>query len=244
MRTWRYWLGLVVIFLVSYQLSAGVWKPDPAFWTTSFPVVLAGLFVTLFLFFYWLQLRGRRDCIDGSALMNQGKLEEALVLLTRSVEKSPRIAAFEYTRANCLLQLLRLDEADRAFQNAQRLPQPKAIREYYAASGQLVLALQGKPALAAGAPTSADRVLTRAVEFVRKGEWQAALDQLGHPSQQMLWGTTRVLKEALSAWSHERLSGEKRGVDLSLLRQPGVADVRTFWPELADQLTRLQDSAP
>ncbi|MDP2275632.1 MAG: tetratricopeptide repeat protein [Archangium sp.] len=241
MRTWRFWLILVVAFLVSYQLFSGGWHPDPAFWTTSFPVVLAGIFVTLFLFFYWLHSRGGSDCIDGSALMSQGKLEEALVLLTRSVEKSPRVAAFEYTRANCLLQLLRLDEADRAFQNAQQLPQPKSVREYYAATGQLVLALQGKPALAAGAPASADRVLTRAVELVRKGEWQAALEQLANPSQHMLWGTTRVLKEVLSAWCHERVSGEKRSVDLTLLRQPGVADVRTFWPELADQLPPLQD---
>jgi len=243
-RTWRYWLFLVVIFFVSYGLFAGGPKPDPAFWTTSFPALLAGVFFVTFFFLLWLQLRGRRDCIDGCALMSQGRLEPALVLLTRAVSKSPRNAGFEYSRANCLLQLLRLDEAERAFQKAQQLSQPAAFREYYAPSAQLAIALQGKQPLATGAPDSAERALTRAIEFVRKGDWQAALGQLANPSQQMLWGTTRVLKEALSAWCHEQLGGEKRVVDLTLLRQPGVADVRTFWPELADQLARWRDPTP
>ena len=177
-------------------------------------------------------------------MMSQGRLEEALALLTRAVAKSPRMAAYEYTRANCLLQLLRLEEAELAYLRAQKLSQPQAVREYHAASVQLVVALRGKQALAAGAPEAAERVLTRAIEFVRKGDWQAALGQLANPSQQMLLGTTRVLKDALSAWCHEHLGGEKHVVDLTLLRQPGVADVRTFWPELADHLSRLQDSAP
>lgn len=244
MRTWRYWLGLVVIFFVSYRLFAGARQPAPAFWTTYFPGLMVGLFVVLFLFLFWLQVRGQRDCLQGSALMSQGRFEEGLVLLTRAVARSPRMAAFEYSRANCLLQLLRLAEAERAFLNAQQLSQPKGLRDYYAGTAQLVAALQGKQASATGAPDSAERVLTRAVEFVRKGEWQAALDQLTNPSQQMLWGTTRVLKEALTAWCHEQLSGESRSVDLTLLQQPGIADVRTFWPELADRLSRWRDSTP
>lgn len=238
MRTWR-WVGLVVVFLVSYQLFSGSWKPDPG----SFPMLVAGLFVGLFFFFLWLQMRGRKDCIEGSALMKQGRLEEALVLLNRSVAKSPSVAAFEYSRANCLVQLLRLKEAELAFLNAEKQSKSKIVRDYYAPSIQLVIALQGKQAVAVGAAESPERVLTRAIEFVRKADWKAALEQLAHPSQQMLWGTTRVLKEALSAWCHEQLTGEKSVVDLTLLRQPGVADVRTFWPELADQLTR-QKPAP
>ena len=235
LRSPLYWLGLVVLFVVSY-LVVGIVKPDPASFKTWVPAFVAVVFVTLFIFFFWLQVRGRKDCLDGSRLMSEGRLEEALVLLTRAVAKSPTVAAFGYVRACCLLQLLRLEEAERAFSTAAKLSQPKGLRENYDTSAQLVVALQGKQALAVGSPAAAERVLTRAVEFVRKGEWQAALDQLSNPSQQMLWGTTRVLSEALRAWCQEKLGGAKREVDLTLLRQPGMADVRAFWPELAEQL--------
>lgn len=156
MVTWRYWVGLVVIFLVSYRAFSGGPPPSPAFWAIFLPAV----FIAFFIFFFWLGQRGRRDCVEGSALMSQGRFEEAIATLTRAVAKSPRVAGFEYTRANCLLQALRLEEAERAFLNAQKLPQPRDVREYYAASAQLVLALQGKQALrqaARGHPSASSR---------------------------------------------------------------------------------------
>jgi tetratricopeptide (TPR) repeat protein len=201
-----------------------------------FGVLFAVLFPLFFAFFLLQSLRGRSDYLEGCTLLNQGRWKEAVDAFTRATEKSPMNSGYEYQRGVALMQLLRVEEAQQSFAKVQGLKQPAACRDLFAATGQLVLALQGKPTLAVGEASLADRVLTRAVELVRKSEWQAALDELQHPSQQMHWGTVRTLKEALVAWCHAQLGKEKRTVDLSTLANPGVADVGTFWPELAQFL--------
>ena len=222
----------VGVFMYALTYLAGLTHNDPWLWALLF----IGLFVVLFVFFFWLNLRGRRDYLEGCALLNQARLVDALEAFTRAADKSPQNAAFECQRAVALMQLLRLEEAERSFEKAKALSRIARHTELFDVSAQLNLALRGKTALAVGDASLAQRVFTRAVEHARKREWQAALDQLGHPSQQMLIGTTRVLKDAVTAWCHSELGHEKRQVDLTMLRQPGVADVATFWPELAEFL--------
>ena len=81
--------------------------------------------------------------------------------------------------------------------------------------------------------SAAEAVLASAVLACRRGDWARGRELLERQECLSLLATSRGMRDALLAWSVERLTGERRPVDpLAVFGEASLDKLQAAWPEL------------
>jgi hypothetical protein len=187
--------------------------------------------------------RSRQLNDEGVKLLSEGHVFAALekFLAARPLAKSPVIPTFNI--GICRLQLWQLEEAEhqlsRVSEREDLLP---GFRGILMGPFALVAALEGRlkealqridEARELKSDSAAQAVLASAVLSCRRGDWTGGRALLERPECLTLGGPLRGLRDALLAWSVERLTGERRHVDLLAVFGEAAPDkLQAAWPEL------------
>jgi tetratricopeptide (TPR) repeat protein len=212
--------------------------------TKALPLVVCGPVLVVSLFYLRRFRQGAQLNMEAALLMSRGhfvaaleKLETARPLLKGAVGVVPTNVG------DCRLELWQLKEAEREFLSvrAHKKLHPH-VRRILPARLALVAAIRGQvgearerleESRAANPEGDPVAVLAEAVLACRRGEWAEARGLLEQPMTRVLGGSLRGLRDALLAWSVERITGERRYVDaVTLFGEASSDTLREAWPEL------------
>lgn len=228
-------LGLGIIFVpgVREAMREFFMRPYLAF-------LLVGLMALIFLPRY---RKSRQLNDEGVKLLSEGHVFAALekFLAARPLAKSPVIPTFNI--GICRLQLWQLEEAERELSRvAEREDLLPGFRGMLMGPFALVAALEGRlrealqrldEARDLKSDSAAQAVLALAVLSCRRGDWSGGRALLDRPECFTLEGPLQGLREALLAWSVERLTGERRHVEpLAVFGEASPDKLQAAWPEL------------
>jgi hypothetical protein len=242
------WLGAVGFFLVLYVL-AGRFLPRSAGtadqpWAVYFVV----LFTVVFAFILRRNLKGTRIHNDGVALLQRGRLLEALRRFEEARPLMPRSPLVPMNVGTVQLQLWQLDSARRSLEQALTKLGAGPIRPLVVPRIALVEALAGQVEGAERRLAEAEKLknadsplalLAVAALRCRAGKWEEAEVILARNELRTLGGMTRGVTQALKAWCAEQLRAERRPVDVvDVLGEAGTEPLVRAWPELHQFLER------
>lgn len=207
------------------------------------PYVLLLLCVPLALYYLPRYRRSASLTDEGLRLLEQGRVAAALEKFeaSRPLAKSKVIPT--YNIGSSRLQLWQLQAAERELSSLEAredlTPQFRGI--VYAALA-LVAALDGRLKQAVERLDEAKALhagplqlgaLASAVVACRTGRWAEARGQLQEPGLEKLTGPLGSLREALWAWSQERLGGGQCFVDVvAMFGEASPDSLEAAWPEL------------
>ena len=180
---------------------------------------------------------------EGLELLAQGHTFAALEKFTaaRTLAQSPVVTT--YNIGLCRLQLWQLEEAERELSTlSDREDLTPEFRGMLMAPFALVAALDGRlrdaikrldEARELKSNSAVLAVLASAVLDCRRGAWVGGRVLLERPECFSLNGPLRGLRDALLAWSVERLTGERRHVEpLTVFGEASPDKLQAAWPEL------------
>jgi tetratricopeptide (TPR) repeat protein len=195
------------------------------------------------LFFLPRYRKSARLNDEGVKLLSQGHVFAALekFMAARPLAQSPVLTTFNI--GVCRLYLWQLEEAERELSRVQeRENLTPQFRGILMAPFALVAALEGRlreafqrldEARELKSDSAAEAVLASAVLACRRGNWAGARELLEREQCLSLLATSRGLRDALLAWSVERLTGERRRVDpLAVFGEASPDKLQAAWPEL------------
>jgi tetratricopeptide (TPR) repeat protein len=217
------------------------------------PLIAVGLLAIFFLPRYRKSARLNQE---GIQLLSQGHVFAALekFMAARPLAKSPVVTTFNI--GICRLQLWQLDEAERELSKLNdRDDLTHQFRGMLMAPFALVAALDGRlrdalkrldEAKELKSDSAGLAVLASAVLACRRGTWAEGKALLERPECLSLEGPLRGLRDALLAWSVERLTGERRPVEpLAIFGESSPDKLQAAWPELVTFiLAKHQELAP
>jgi len=250
------WVLLIVLFVAFYAFFRQPGDPLPDL-TGWIPVALLAVCAVVVSVFVGKRVqKGWTLSSEGNQLLSRGRIAAALekfeaahlLLKTRSRGILP------FNLGVCHLYLWHLDAAEREFTRAQDTKElPESIRRLIPARLALIAAMQGALGVAdkrLGEARTLDEedpliVLVNGVIACRREDWAQARLLLHGPATHILGGPLRGLRDALLAWSVERVSGERRYVDpITVFGEASTDKLRDSWPALvAFLLERAQQVA-
>lgn len=244
MRTVVLWVVLIVLFLCFYNFfrQPGTPLPDLSRWI---PVVLVvGVAVVIGTFVGKRNQKGLRLNEEGNTLLGRGRIAAALEKFeaARPLFKGQAQGIIAFNLGVCRLGLWQLEAAERDFTTAQGIKElHPQVRQHIPVRLALLSALRGAQGLTEERLAQARAVdaedplieLVNAVLACRREDWAQARALLEGPATHVLGGTLRGLRDALLAWSVERLTGERRPVDpITVFGEASTDTLRGVWPEL------------
>ena len=247
-KTFGLWALILVLCGAFFYFFRGPDAPPPELGPLLGVAVVLGLVITGGLLLGRNKRWGEQLGAEGLALMNQGRFAAALEKLeaARPLLKQQGGGFIPFYLGVCHLQRWDLPAALREFDLAREihaLPEParKSTATYIA----LIAALRGQGELAErwlaeAGPSQEPRplhVLIQGILACRREEWAQARQRLEDPLTHTLAGPPRGLREALLAWSVERLTGERRYVDPTLVfGEASPEALAAAWPQLVEFL--------
>lgn len=256
MRTVVLWVVLVVLFIAFYSFfrQPGAPLPDLSGWATT--LVVVGLALGLGAFVFKKSQKGWTLNAEGSTLIARGRVVAALEKFeaARAQLKNQGQGVIPFNVGVCRLELWQLDVAAREFATALGIKEVSPqVRGLIPVRLALILGLQGNLRVAeerlaeARAADAEDPLLVLASGVIacRREDWAQARALLEGPATHSLGGPMRGLRDALLAWSVERLTGERRYVDpITVFGEASTDKLREAWPALVQfLLERAQRAA-
>ena len=211
------------------------------------PYYAFALLVPLAAYYLPRYRRSARLSEEGERLLGEGRVFAALEKFeaARPLAKSRVIST--YNIGLCRLNLWQLEEAERELtsllERDDLLPEFKG--RLYALLA-VVAALEGRErqawerldeAKALRCEGMAAVVVAMAVLACRRRHWEEAQARLKRLEPELLTVPLRGLREALLAWCEERLTGERRPVDVvAVFGEASPDKLEAAWPELVSFL--------
>jgi len=248
MHTWKTRLillgAIVVLFGISYALRDH--GPHPRRGPDPFehwlPMILLGIFVVVFAVVFVQRMvatrRGSAILQQAVSLEQQGRFLAALERVEASRRYLGRSPSPWYYDGNLNLSLWRLDAALDALTRARKGQLGGSLRPLVDPKLAVVQALRGRRdealALIAPDPNHPESLLAQAIFDCRDEKWESAAFTLGRRELHSLGGMERGLRDALLAWTADRLRGERRSFDrVALFGEAGSKGLEASWPQLA-----------
>ena len=250
-RTLLLWLVLLILYGLFYltfsnRAGAPVEPPRPECETSTSQLLLqwavpVGLFVTVLVLFRWWSRRYHR-MNEGVALLNQGRVLQALESFEKSRGNDSKDPAHTFNIAVAQLRLWRLEQARRGFEAARQMKGTGQgnVAVLAPENEALVAALQGRLGDAEEAlqrttdqSTPSQVALARGLIAARRGDWELTRKQLNSHEARQLGGVLGALMRTVDAYAVERLGGGLRPVDrVALFAEAGPEGLKNAWPEL------------
>ncbi|WNG32424.1 hypothetical protein F0U61_01475 [Archangium violaceum] len=248
MRLIGMWVLLIVLFVAFYSFfrQPGQPLPDLSGWIIPFLVVVFAVIVGTIV--GKRNQKGWQLNAEGNTLLSRGRIAAALEKFetARPLLKNEGQGVIPFNVGVCHLYLWHLDAAERDFTTAQDIKElPAQVRTHIPVRLALISALKGavgavEERLAAARAVDAEDpliVLANGVIACRREDWAQARALLEGPATHILGGPMRGLRDALLAWSVERLTGERRYIDpVTVFGEASTDKLREAWPALVQFL--------
>ncbi len=249
------WGGLVVVFVVLYQLT---WSgghsgavSTPARWATPwfFFALWAVLFLSFLSFFLWRARKANTFLTTGVTQLSQGRYLEAARSFQEAAKRFPRSPGPVFNLGVAQVALWRVEDAEASFAKANRMSMRMMnLRPLIAPYRAFGAAFLGRSSDAEarlsecerlGVDSNAMATLARGVLAARAARWTDAHALLSRIEMNALGGPSRGLADALRAWTIQQLSGELRHVDrVAIFGESGPDVLKEAWPELHEFIQR------